>query len=484
MGKLTAIVDWKSQINTASVAGWKTELKIRARKFWEVAKRDIRATFTVRNSIAALAVVVITAVGMDAVSDKVANVKSIYRVYIDGQYIGVVKDKTLIEDQIASYGPKMKAKVSLEPVNQYVPFTSEWSVANAIDESTKTMTDMIAVRVDGRDIVYVKDQATADELIKRVKANFAKADAQSVSLANDVDFVKVRGDKQQITDLAPALTMILQGKEQKKTYVVSRGDSLWDIAAKNNMSIDELARVNPEIANIDQIAEGQQINLSALQPLISVQTVAEETREILKPFQIETREDSSLDMGTSRVLQEGVNGKSKQVVRVTRKNGLIDKEEVLSEEVIQAPQNEVVVKGTKKQTYSSYAGTATASGSWAYPVGGGYISSQYGENRGGKPHLAIDIAAATGTPVYASNNGTVISAGDAGDGYGNCIRISHGNGVVTLYAHLSAIHVSVGQSVQKGQRIGSVGSTGWSTGSHLHYEAIVNGVKVNPRPYM
>ena len=95
-------------------------------------------------------------------------------------------------------------------------------------------------------------------------------------------------------------------------------------------------------------------------------------------------------------------------------------------------------------------------------------------------HLGIDIAAATGTPVAASDSGTVVYAGWIDGGYGNLVEIDHNNGYATLYAHLSAIYVSCGQNVFQGQTIAAAGSTGRSTGSHLHFEVRYFGQFINP----
>jgi murein DD-endopeptidase MepM/ murein hydrolase activator NlpD len=94
-------------------------------------------------------------------------------------------------------------------------------------------------------------------------------------------------------------------------------------------------------------------------------------------------------------------------------------------------------------------------------------------------HLGVDYAAPTGTPALTVGDGVVSFAGRQG-GYGNVVKVRHGNGHETLYAHLSKIHVRQGQTVQKAQRIGDVGSTGWSTGPHLHFEFLVNGVHTDP----
>ena len=98
-------------------------------------------------------------------------------------------------------------------------------------------------------------------------------------------------------------------------------------------------------------------------------------------------------------------------------------------------------------------------------------------------HEGIDIGAATGTPIYAAAGGTVIYAGWE-SGYGNLTVIDHGNGLATAYGHQSQIAVSNGQTVSRGQLTGYVGSTGHSTGPHLHFEVRVNGTPVNPLSYL
>ena len=110
------------------------------------------------------------------------------------------------------------------------------------------------------------------------------------------------------------------------------------------------------------------------------------------------------------------------------------------------------------------------------------ISSRFGSRNGGY-HSGLDIATASGTPIYATASGTVTYAGWQG-GYGNLVIISHGNGVETYYAHCSKIYVSKGDTVETGDLISAVGSTGNSTGPHLHREVRINGVAQNPQNYL
>lgn len=109
----------------------------------------------------------------------------------------------------------------------------------------------------------------------------------------------------------------------------------------------------------------------------------------------------------------------------------------------------------------------------------GHIITQYYSWR----HTGLDVANKVGTPLYAADSGTVVEAGWA-NGYGNQILVDHGGGKKTRYAHASKLYVSKGDKVTKGETIAAMGSTGWSTGSHIHFEVIINGKKLNPLNYI
>ncbi len=118
----------------------------------------------------------------------------------------------------------------------------------------------------------------------------------------------------------------------------------------------------------------------------------------------------------------------------------------------------------------------------AFTSGYGVRSDPFGG--GASRHMGIDLAGPMGTPIYATADGVVSASGFNNGGYGNLIKLDHGRGVETRYGHLSALMVSAGQRVTRGQMIGRMGSTGRSTGSHLHYEVRIEGRAVNPIPFM
>jgi murein DD-endopeptidase MepM/ murein hydrolase activator NlpD len=169
------------------------------------------------------------------------------------------------------------------------------------------------------------------------------------------------------------------------------------------------------------------------------------------------------------------------------KNALLSKTTANKNALIQMEKQLEAKESEVKRILESYRYGSAPGGKLAWPVAGrltsgfGYrIHPIFGVRRF---HSGIDIAAPYGTPVKAADGGQVVQSGYFG-GYGYSIMVYHGGGYATWYAHLSSFNVSAGQMVERGQVIGFVGSTGWSTGPHLHFEVRINGNAQNPLGYL
>ena len=220
---------------------------------------------------------------------------------------------------------------------------------------------------------------------------------------------------------------------------------------------------------------GKSFETYTTKPLITVVTTEELESRVKTDYEIEVKEDPNMYDTKKETKVEGVAGENKVVTRQIKHNGKVIEKQIINEEVIKEPINQVIVKGSKK------APKTVPTGSFLMPTRG-RLSSSFGQ-RWGRMHQGIDIAKEHGSDIKAADGGTVSFSGAMGT-YGNMIEIDHGNGYKTRYAHCSELLFSQGTKVYKGQIIAKIGSTGRSTGPHLHFEVIKDGVHQNPSKYV
>lgn len=293
---------------------------------------------------------------------------------------------------------------------------------------------------------------------------------RNISFDEEVEIIEAYVSKSQITPLSEAIEQVTKENEESKIYEVKSGDTLSGIAASYNLTLDELLNMNPDIKESMKIFPGDRVNVTVPEPALSV--VLEERKTYEESYNLPVRYvyNDSQYTTYSKVLNEGSEGYREVVADISYINGVETGRKIIKEKVIQEPVERVVEVGTITPP------------TFIYPMSSGRLSSGFGP-RWGRLHGGVDWAVSTGTSVWASCGGTVTQAGWFST-YGYCVTITHGNGMQTRYAHLSKVLVSVGQYVKQGEVIGRSGNTGNSTGPHLHFEIIVNGVRVNPFNYL
>ena len=408
-----------------------------------------------------------------------------WAVSVDGEPVARVfyyEDINQVFDRLqAQYGadvqavwPRVKAVRTHNAAD--VPLVEPLDLENRLADALGLAQSAIALYIDGEKQFVFADRAAALQFLDRVKGSYTLEDGAEAEFLEEIWLQAVKVRRDEVMDLERAVRLAREDIENVVEYNVREGDTLWDIALMHGLSVEEVLASNPGLRENSVLRIGQQIVIEREKPLLTVVTTAQvvENREI--PYQTSVRRDPNLPAGQRKVLEPGRPGQEEVTYRVTRQNGRLVAKERLEAREITAPVTRVEVRGSKI-VLASRGG----SGQLAWPTGGAVISP-FGM-RYGRFHSGIDIAAASGAPVVAAEGGRVIRSGWHG-GYGICIDISHGNGVVTRYAHLSCTAVSVGTEVQRGQYIGAVGSTGNSTGPHLHFEVIINGQPQNPLNYL
>lgn len=335
------------------------------------------------------------------------------------------------------------------------------------------------ISIDGKDIGTLKTKEEAEDVLAEVKKPFLDpkeedSNIKEVNFLQDVKIVKKLSPLSTIKDRKEILSLIQKGTEEIETHIVEPGENYWTIADKYNISVDDLIEANTE-KDPENILPGDKINLVVLKPLMTVKTIEETEYEKEIEYDLKVEYDETMYKNEKKVKTNGTPGKSRVVEKIIKHNGVEVDRQIVKEELISKPVDKLIVKGTKQRPLT------IATGSFTTPTRGS-ISSRFGQ-RWGRMHRGIDIAAKVGTPIKAADGGTVTYSGNRGS-YGKLVEINHGNGYVTRYGHCSKIHVNNGQKVSKGQIVALVGNTGRTTGPHLHFEVIKNGVHQNPSNYL
>lgn len=304
-----------------------------------------------------------------------------------------------------------------------------------------------------------------------------KLGIQDMAFADDVEIVESYLPESQLTDLEQAINLVIMEQETPSIYEVVAGDTLSEIAIKVNIPMDSIVEMNDALEDVTSTLQiGQELLITVPEPELSVARVEEEYYEEIYDAEIEYIENDNWYTNQLKVHQQPSAGFRKVVADVSYLNDKEIGREILKQEIVMEAVPKIVERGTKiPPTY-------------VRPISGGVQTSGFGRRsaptRGASSyHKGVDWATPTGTPVYASCGGTVAKAG-WGSGYGYVVYINHEDGRQTRYGHLSKVLVCQGQSVKQGDRIALSGSTGISTGPHLHFEILINGTQVNPLDYL
>ncbi|KAB8136833.1 M23 family metallopeptidase [Gracilibacillus oryzae] len=433
------------------------------------------------------------------------DLSEIYHVYVDGTHIGVVDSKQQItnfverkidsleeESQHSDYTYTIDENITYVPETVFTAQTSEEQVIDYLEEELTVQVEASALTVGDKVVGYFSNEEKAESVIKKYKEKFVSNEAleqlennedtdalsvgesriTDVSLSADVSMIEEKVAASQLLTVEEGLTLLEKGTLENKKYTVAEGDVLGSIASKHDLTLDQLMELNPGLTEDSLIQIGDELNVTVLKPFVEVVVTEEQKVEETIEYATEIKESETMYKGDKEVKQEGSDGSKEVQYEIQKVNGKTVAKETVTENVTEEAVNKVIVKGTKVIP-------SRGTGNFHWPAVGGYISSHMGE-RWGSYHKGIDIARPSGRSILAADNGTVVEAGYNSGGYGNKIVIDHNNGYRTVYAHMSSISVSVGQTVEKGSTIGVMGSTGNSTGVHLHFEVHKNGSLVNP----
>ncbi len=292
---------------------------------------------------------------------------------------------------------------------------------------------MYKVSIEGKEIGYVENKQALEEIVKENITEKEEKNIDNISIMTTPEYELKLVDKTIKTEEEQMIAIV--EPEVSITY------KYYDIALNNETinSVDTKEEAEQLIQNIKEKNQEQELELSMIEKYT-------DKEEDVKTIELEVAKIEAQE-------------------KITQKLKEVEKQKQEEERINSMPS----INGIKL----------------AYVPVSGTITSRYGvSSRIRKSnHTGLDIAAPNGTAIKAINAGTVICAKYSGS-YGNLVKIDHGNGIETWYAHTSKMYVKEGQKVEAGSVIATVGSTGNSTGAHLHLEIRVNGTHVNPQNYL
>ncbi len=372
---------------------------------------------------------------------------------------------------------------TLKIVSEEDQYVDVQTLANKLLQgSNASLCEAYGVYVDGEFIGAVENK---DVISARMDENLAEYATSLDDLVNEVFYTKEVTYQYGIylTDSVcrptQLLNVLLAETETVSTYIVQENDTPPLIAAKHDMTLEELEDLNPQMHR--GIVKGMTVKVMAVERYIPIAHTKLLTLTSMIDYESVDVETSALNLGVTKVISKGVMGEKTSEVLVTYVDGTEDSRKVQSAVITKQPIPEQVGIGTYSPAPADASTVIAGTGMFGWPVGGGYISDNYISDRN---HKGIDIAAPYGTEIYASGPGTVVAAGWNSGGYGNYVIIEHADNYRTLYAHCSVVIAVEGQQVEKGQLIAYVGSTGNSSGNHCHFEVRINNICTNPNNYL
>ncbi|QHT48545.1 peptidoglycan DD-metalloendopeptidase family protein [Bacillus sp. SB49] len=406
------------------------------------------------------------------------SLDTVYHVYVDDKPVGTVTDKSKVESYLdqkleeadvpEEWDTKLDKDVSYKAERVFSADPEEKQVLDALDEEVRVTVNTVQVNIDGRPVAHVPDEAEADQVVEKYKEEYVQPEVlqqleegepadpkpgetkvMDVSLGEKVSYDEQAVPVRFVDTVDEAVDRIKEGD----TFDSDLTKEEWTTAYPD---VDTLLTDNPA---------------PSLDVIVRKMRVKEEEVD----YPVEVKRSDDLYKGEKEVKQEGQPGEKEIHTKFVFTNGEKQEEEVVKEETTKEPVKKVIIEGTK-------AVPSRGDGTFIWPAVGGVITSKQGE-RWGRYHKGIDIAGVKDKTIKAADNGKVVEAGFK-KSFGNKVVIDHGNGYETIYAHLESIDVKRGDVVKQGGKIGKMGTTGHSTGVHLHFEIHKDGALKNPLDYV
>ncbi len=400
------------------------------------------------------------------------------KVLIDEQELNVDIIKKAVEEKISKVeGVDVKVTDFIQLTESTAPSREIVELSSVEEEIAKNADYHVSAYeliVDSEFIAYLDNDQDINQFFEEVKKPYEFENMDRIFILEEIELNETFVDKSEVVTLEDIKSILSGNKIEEVSHVIVEGDTLWDLAIANEVTLEDIYYSNPGLSENSVLKLDSEIIIVTPVPFISVRTLEEVTYEAVAEREVKYIDNNEEYKTYREVVKEGSDGTKLVTANVVRTNGLESDRLIIKEVVLVEPVEEIIEVGTLNLPPKKAIGT------FIMPTTG-RISDRFGTRSYG--HAGIDIANAAGTRINASDGGKVTFAGWMGN-YGKLIIIDHQNGYETYYAHNSSHTVSVGEMVAQGQQIARMGTTGRSTGNHCHFEIRVNGVPQNPFNYV
>ncbi|WP_123042619.1 peptidoglycan DD-metalloendopeptidase family protein [Cohnella candidum] len=439
-----------------------------------------------RSPIAATAIAVlgVGAVAIGGHQYVKAHMVDYYRVYVKGVPVGTISSSAKVEHWLSAKEAELdRADTSLLQAldgNQVTYRLERAYKARPGDEQTlaalagKVTTHPIGVevRIEGKTVGIVRDRATAEELLDKIKHQYVPKDAKLAFAEAEAEDSAAAAQQPRVRTMALSATVGAKKPATTAQTPKTPEHLVTSVDFVEKVDLQEVALGDGTLTDPDLLYE--RLTEDRPSPMLNVQSVEQVTQDEVIEATIEYKKSDDIRAGQSKMIRQGRDGKKRVTYRLVKTNGDLAEEEIVSEQILEKPVSTIILKGTKVIP-------GEGSGKFIWPVIGHRITSYLGE-RWGRMHNGIDMVGRSN--IMAADDGVVEYAGYKSGGLGNMVIIDHKNGFKTVYGHMRSIKVKKGQIVEQGETIGIMGSTGHSTGTHLHFEIHLDGKLKNPTSYL
>ena len=414
-------------------------------------------------------------------------------VMLDSEHIAYVKNQQAFDDIRAAVENRIMSQDNGEYVTETIPtmrielikkdeFTDSKVLETTLYNSYQEyIGQSYGVFIDGEIAGTTRNAEDFERLLSELVQPYLTGDkSETYTILNNIEIVRDTYPKSYEKSYDEFYELFTTSRAPT-TVTVQRGDTAAEIAADYGISVPVLQLLNMNV-DTEAIKSGDTLTVGKPMFELKVQTVRYINYSEIIPYETKYVYTDSMYEGNSSTKISGSNGIYDVTAEVREVNGIETYREIVTKKKVKDPVSRQILVGTK---------TIAPSGTFIRPVKGGYISSGFGNRtlRGqANFHRGLDIAVDYGTPIKAADAGVVVKYGWDTNGLGNYVAIDHGNGIWSYYGHCSSLskEIGIGSKVYQGQVVAYVGSTGNSTGNHVHFALynVETGSFFDPLPYI